>query len=75
MSNHNEALDEHERYLVGEIQRIQEAYQLAAKPYIDRLMHLHSLRPMPPVIITMEQAKAFGLIPDSAIPASNKEQA
>lgn len=74
MSRHDEDFDEHERFLIGEIQKIQEAYQLAAKPYIDRLMYLRSLRPMPPMFITVEQAKEFGLIP-VAIPASNKEQA
>lgn len=75
MSRHDEDFDEHERFLIGEIQKIQEAYQLAAKPYVDRLLALRSLRPTPPMLITAEEAKAFGLIPDAAIPASNKEQA
>lgn len=73
--SHDQSFDEEERFLIGKIQRIQEEAQRTAKPYVDRLVHLRSLRPMPPMIITAEQARAFGLIPESAIPASNKEQA
>jgi len=61
MANYDEDMDEQERLLVGMIRDIQEQYHRAAKPYVDRLMYLRSLRPMPPMIITIQQAKDLGL--------------
>lgn len=61
MANYDEHMDEQERFLVGMIQSIQEQYQQAAKPYVERLVYLRSLRPMPPMIITAQQAHDMGL--------------
>ena len=41
---------------------LQESYAKAAKPYIDRLVTLHS-RSVPQMIVTAEQAQALGLTP------------
>ena len=74
MAKHDD-LDECERFLVGEIDRIQEQYQRAIKPYVDRLVQLRSLRPMPPIIIPIEQARALGIIGEQSASSTAKEGA
>lgn len=46
-----------ERYLRETLAMLQESYAKAAKPYIDRLVALHS-RSLPQMIVTVEQAWA-----------------
>ena len=51
-----------ERYLREILAMLQENYIKAAKPYIDKLVAIHS-RSIPQMLVTYEQAQAFGLIP------------
>ncbi len=51
-----------ERYLRETLAMLQESYARAAKPYIDRLVALHS-RSVPQMLVTVEQAQALGLLP------------
>lgn len=53
-----------EELLIEHIQQLQEAYNRAAKPFVDRLVALRSLRPMPSMLVTYEQAQALGLVGD-----------
>ena len=50
-----------EALLIDVLNQLQESYNRAAKPYVDRLVVLRSLRPMPPMLVTYEQAKALGI--------------
>lgn len=43
----DDALRDEERYLIEQIHRLRESYELAAKPYVDRLVHLRSIQPLP----------------------------
>ncbi len=49
-----------ERYLREMLAMLREEYARASKPYIDRLVALHSLK-LPQMLVTVEQAKALGL--------------
>ena len=49
-----------ERYLRETLAILQESYSKAAKPYIDRLVAIHSMRPPAPMMVTLEQAEAMG---------------
>ena len=51
-----------ERYLREMLAMLQESYAKAAKPYIDRLVEIHSMLPPAPMIVTLEQAQALGLM-------------
>ena len=51
-----------ERYLRETLAILQESYAKAAKPYMDRLVALHS-RSLPQMLVTVEQAQALGLLP------------
>ena len=55
-----------ERYLREMLAILQESYAKAAKPYMDRLVALHS-RSLPQMLVTVEQAQALGLLPANAI--------
>ena len=54
-----------ERYLREMLAILQESYAKAAKPYMDRLVALHS-RSLPQMLVTVEQAQALGLLPANA---------
>ena len=54
-----------EGYLQETLARLQESYEKDAKPFIDRLVAIHSMRKPNPIIITLEQARALGLLQDS----------
>ena len=54
-----------ERYLRETLAMLQESYAKAAKPYLDRLVALHS-RSLPPMLVPVEQAQALGLLPANA---------
>lgn len=56
-----------ERYLRETLAILRESYEKAAKPYIDRLVVLHS-RSMPQMPVMVEQAQALGLLPANAVP-------
>lgn len=49
-------LDE-EEYLKSQLAELQRAYQKQAQPYIDRLTAIYALRPMPPVVIDLNELK------------------
>lgn len=55
-----------ERYLRETLAMLQESYTKAAKPYMDRLVALHS-RSLPQMLVTVEQAQALGLLPANAV--------
>ena len=55
-----------ERYLRETLAILQESYTKAAKPYIDRLVAIHAMRPPAPMLVTVEQAKALGFLPANA---------
>ena len=54
-----------ERYLRETLSMLQESYAKAAKPYMDRLVAMHS-RSIPQMLVTVEQAQALGLLPANA---------
>lgn len=52
-----------ERYLRETLAMLHESYAKAAKPYIDRLVAINAMRQPAPMIVTLEQAQALGLMP------------
>lgn len=44
-----------EQYLVYQIKRLQLEYARAAKPYIDRLARIQSLKPHPPMMFDLSK--------------------
>lgn len=56
-----------ERYLREILAELQESYSKAAKPYIDRLIAIECMKPMPPLIVTLEQANAMGIVVPNAM--------
>ena len=50
-----------EQQLLEMIAMIQKDYQKQIEPYIKRLVLIESLKPPPPIFITLEQAMALGL--------------
>lgn len=51
-----------ERYLHEMLAALHEGYAKAAKPYIERLVAIHMMRPPTPVIMTVEQAQTQMLV-------------
>lgn len=51
-----------ETYLREAIAMLHESYTKAAKPYIDRLVAIESMKTRPPIFVMYEQAKAFGIM-------------
>lgn len=43
--------EDEERQLKEVLAGLQRKYARAAKPYVDRLVHIYSLRPLPPIVI------------------------
>ena len=48
-----------ERYLYERLADLRRSYELAAKPYIERLVKIRSLRPAPSITLTLDQAREF----------------
>jgi hypothetical protein len=48
-----------QEYLLQQIDLIRLEYEKAVKPYVDRLVYLKSLEPLPPIFVTFEQAAAI----------------
>lgn len=46
-----------ERYLYEQLAELRRSYELAAKPYIERLVRIRSLRPAPSITLTLDQAR------------------
>ena len=46
-----------ERYLYERLADLRRSYELAAKPYIERLVQIRSLRPAPSITLTPDQAR------------------
>jgi hypothetical protein len=61
MRTSEETLDAEERYHLERIHELRLAYEAAIKPYVDRVVYLRSIRPQPPIFITLEQAQAAGI--------------
>lgn len=61
MRTSEDTLDAEERYHPEAIHALRLQYEAAIKPYVDRLVYLRSIRPYPPIVITLEQAKAAGI--------------
>lgn len=57
---YHDPYDVEERFLVEQIKAIQEAYQKAAKPYVDQLVRIRSMRAPNRVYVTREQYEAMG---------------
>jgi len=57
-------LDEQERFIIKQIQHLQQAYQKAAQPWMERLVHLRALRPSQTMVIDGEFLKHHGIIPE-----------
>ncbi len=51
--------DEEERYLCERLADLRRSYELAAKPYIERLVAIRSIRPAPSITLTLDQARDF----------------
>lgn len=64
MSNtdHEDQLDAEERFLIDQIRTLQLEYEKAAKPYVERLVLIRSLRPAPRFMLSVEQAQMFAAI-------------
>ena len=48
-----------ECYLYERLSDLRRSYELAAKPYIERLVQIRSLRPAPSITLTLDQAREF----------------
>ena len=46
-----------ERYMYERLADLRRSYELAAKPYIERLAQIRSLRPAPSITLTPDQAR------------------
>ncbi len=51
--------DSEERYLYDRLADLRRSYELAAKPYIERLVAIRSMRPAPSITLTLDQAREF----------------
>jgi hypothetical protein len=59
----DDPLDAERRQLFEYIRQLQLAHQRELKPYVDALVRIESMRVSPRTIVTIEQAKAAGLLP------------
>ncbi len=48
-----------ERYLLDRLAELRKDYELAAKPYIDRLVAIRSMQTTPSITLTLDQAREF----------------
>ena len=48
-----------ERYLFQTLAELRRAYERDAKPYIDRLVAIRSMRSSVPLVLTLDQAREF----------------
>lgn len=55
-------MDDEELYLREMIASLQRSYAEAIKPYVDRLVAIENMRLPAPIFISVEQARAIGLI-------------
>jgi hypothetical protein len=60
----NADLDEHERLIIEQIQRLQQDYEKAVQPWLQRLASLRALRPPQPIVIDGEFLKHHRIIPE-----------
>jgi hypothetical protein len=51
--------DAEERYLYGRLADLRRSYELAAKPYIERLVAIRSMRSAPSITLPLDQAREF----------------
>lgn len=51
--------DAEERYLYDRLADLRRSYELAAKPYIERLVAIRSMRTGPSITLTLDQAREF----------------
>lgn len=47
-------IDEHERFILSQIQELQQSYQRAAQPLIKRLIRLREVRPSSTIVVDGE---------------------
>jgi hypothetical protein len=55
----SEREDAEERYLYDRLADLRRSYELAAKPYIERLVAIRSMRTGPGITLTLDQAREF----------------
>ena len=53
---------EYERNLITVIEKIHRDAQRAAQPYVDLLVQLRARRPLPPFLLTRDEAERAGLL-------------
>lgn len=58
MRTADDHVDAEERYLIDAINALRREYEQAAKPYVDRLVYLRSIR-APRYILSVDEAAAF----------------
>lgn len=51
--------DTEERYLLERLAELRKSHELAAKPYIDRLVAIRSMQTTPSITLTLDQAREF----------------
>mgnify|MGYP001236505673 CR=1 FL=1 len=57
-------LDEHERFIITQIQDLQRSYQQAVQPWLQRLVDLRARRPVQTVVIEREFLEHHKIIPE-----------
>ena len=48
-----------EQYCYQALAELRKSYERGAKPYIDRLVAINSMRPAPSITLTLDQAREF----------------
>lgn len=57
------SLEDEERYCREVLAQLQKEYAKAAKPYVDQLMKIHSLRPVPPMYMLLRELEQLPIPP------------
>jgi len=57
----SDELDDLERMLLGQIDEINREYQRTIKPFVDRLIEIRSLRPLPPFYVVIDTKSGTGI--------------
>ncbi len=57
-------MDNEEIYLQDMLATLHKSYMKVAQPYIDKLVEIRSMKQPAPIVVTVEQAKMLGLIPN-----------
>ena len=58
-----DCLEDQERYLLDMLHAIRESHDKAAKPYLESLLEIRSMRIPKQIVVTEEQERQMGFIP------------